>query len=70
MVKYRCPDCKVRFDLDTDEYEEGDLLNCPDCNLELVVEVVKGGKFKLRIAKDKEIDENEEFAFDEVYEDE
>ncbi|MCX6799037.1 MAG: hypothetical protein NTW59_03015 [Candidatus Diapherotrites archaeon] len=70
MAKFRCPDCKNRFDLDIGEFDEGDFVNCPECNLELVVEV-KEGKQKLRIAKEKEIDEDEdEFGFDEAYEEE
>ena len=64
MKKVRCPDCKESFEIGLEEFDEGDLLNCPECNLELVIEV-KEGKQKLRIAKEKELEETD---FDEFYE--
>jgi len=64
MTKVRCPDCKERFEITLEEFDEGDLMNCPECNLEMVVEVSEG-KPKLRIAKEKAIDETD---FDEFYE--
>ncbi len=70
MAKFRCPDCKQSFDLEIEEYDEGDFLNCPECNLELVVEI-KAGKPKLKIAKEKDIDEEDEAgSFDEAFEEE
>jgi len=60
MKKVRCPDCKERFEIELQDYDEGDLLNCPECNLELVVEV-KEGKPKLRVSKEKALDEIDEF---------
>ncbi|MBN2067822.1 MAG: hypothetical protein JW744_05120 [Candidatus Diapherotrites archaeon] len=68
MAKFRCPDCKEKFELNIEEYDEGDYVNCPECNLELVVEMFEG-KAKLKIAKDKDIDEEDEAgSFDEFYE--
>jgi len=68
MPKFRCPDCKEWFDLEIDEYDEGDYVNCPECNLELVVEL-KSGKPRLKIAREKDIDEEDEVgSFDEFYE--
>jgi len=64
VKKVRCPDCKESFEIDLHEYDEGDLVNCPECNLELVVEVSEGRQ-NLRIAKEKAIDETD---FDEFYE--
>ncbi len=69
MAKFRCPDCKQRFDLEIEEYDEGDFLNCPECNLELVIELRKG-KPTLKIAKEKDIDEEDETSFDEAFEEE
>ena len=68
MAKFRCPDCKQRFELNIDEYDEGDYLNCPECNLELVVEF-SGTKPVLKAAKEKDIDDADEAgSFDEFYE--
>lgn len=64
MKKYRCPDCGEKFEIAIHEYDEGDFVNCPECNLELVVEVVEG-QTKIRVAKEKELDETD---FDEFYE--
>jgi len=64
MKKVRCPDCNESFEIGLEELDEGDLLNCPECNLELVIEV-KEGKPKLRVSKEKELDETD---FDEFYE--
>ena len=68
MAKFKCPDCKEKFDLDTDDYEHGDYLSCPECNLELIVEL-QGERFKLKTAKEHDIDaEDEAGSFDEFYE--
>ena len=50
-METKCPDCKGKFSLDELDYDHGDLLNCPECNLELVVEK---GKKKLIIKSYKE----------------
>ena len=64
MKKVRCPDCKGRFEIDLEEFDEGDLLNCPECNLELIIEVNEG-QSKIRVSKEKVMDETD---FDEFYE--
>jgi len=64
MKKVRCPDCKERFEIDLEEFDEGDLLNCPECNLELIIEVNEG-QSKIRVSKEKVMDETD---FDEFYE--
>tara|TARA_Y100000310_G_scaffold345478_1_gene465456 strand:+ start:9385 stop:9582 length:198 start_codon:yes stop_codon:yes gene_type:complete len=64
-LKARCPDCKYRFDLDEGEYDDGDYLNCPDCNLELAVELDLAGKIKIKASKEKEFEEND---FEEYFE--
>ena len=33
----RCPKCAVEVDVDEDEVEEGEILNCPGCEAELEV---------------------------------
>ncbi len=64
MKKVRCPDCKEKFEIELEEFDEGDLLNCPECNLELIVEVNEG-QSKIRVSKEKAIEETD---FDEFYE--
>ena len=64
MKKVRCPDCKEKFEIELEEFDEGDLLNCPECNLELIVEVNEGLQ-KIRVSKEKAIEESD---FDEFYE--
>jgi len=64
MRKVRCPDCKEKFEIDLLDFDEGDLVNCPECNLELVVEVIEG-RPKLRVAKEKALEESD---FDSFYE--
>ena len=57
-MKKKCPDCKETFEIDLDDYDEGDYVNCPECNLELVV-IVENGKLRLKIAKEKEFEEED-----------
>ena len=33
----KCPECGALIDLDEDEIEEGEVLTCPDCDIELEV---------------------------------
>jgi len=55
----RCPKCAAEIDLDEDEVEEGELLNCPEC--EVGLEVVQTHPVQLnRISDDDEDDEDEE----------
>jgi Zn finger protein HypA/HybF involved in hydrogenase expression len=65
VLKVKCPDCKHRFDIDENEYDEGDYLSCPECNLELTVEVSSGGRLNIKTAKEKEMDNSE---FDDYFE--
>jgi len=64
MKKVRCPDCGEKFEIELMEFDEGDLVNCPECNLELIVEVNEG-KAKLRTAREKALDETD---YDQFYE--
>lgn len=64
-MKVKCPDCKYKFDIDQNEYDDGDYLSCPDCNLELAIELNDFGKLRVKTAKEKELNELDEF--DEYY---
>ncbi len=60
----RCPKCAAEIDLDEDEVEEGELLNCPECDAGL--EVVQTHPVQVnRIADDDEDEEDEEEESDE-----
>ena len=69
-----CPECEAVLDIDMEEVEEGQLVSCPDCGLEL--EVVNTNPVELDLAGDDDLEdddeEDEEDLDDEemVYEDE
>ena len=54
----RCPECAVEIDLDEDEVEEGEILNCPVCEAEL--EVVQIHPVRLNVISEDDEDEDEE----------
>lgn len=55
----RCPDCSASIDLDEDEVEEGEILSCPECEVEL--EVVSKSPVQLNsLAEDDEEEESDE----------
>ena len=63
----RCPKCAVEIDVDEDEVEEGEILNCTECESEL--EVVQTHPVHLNIISDDDDDdddEDEEDATDKV----
>lgn len=63
FLNVTCPECEEKFDLDKNEYDEGDAVECPECGLNLKVRVKKG-KFKLATSK-ADIHEFDEVDFDE-----
>jgi lysine biosynthesis protein LysW len=54
----RCPECAVEIDLDEDEVEEGEILNCPECEREL--EVVQTHPVHLNVISEDEEEEGAE----------
>jgi alpha-aminoadipate carrier protein LysW len=65
----RCPDCSASIDLDEDEVEEGEILSCPECEVEL--EVVSKSPVQLNsLSEDDDGDEEEEEEEEEYGEDE
>lgn len=54
----RCPECAAAIDVDEDEVEEGEILSCPECEVEL--EVVQTHPVQLNVSSDEEEDEEEE----------
>jgi alpha-aminoadipate/glutamate carrier protein LysW len=68
-----CPDCEAEIDLDEDEVEEGEILTCPECDVEL--EVVQTHPVQLNVISDEdeeteETDEESALAEDEEDEEE
>lgn len=63
-MKVKCPECEAEIDLNIDEYEEGDFIECPSCGSNLVVKV-KYGKITLA----PEIEKYEEYSLEEYYDD-
>ena len=64
-MKKLCPDCAVRFEVNLEEYDDGDALNCPECNLEFTIVSDKTGKMKLVESKDIEMEELDETEIEE-----
>ncbi|HEX9759515.1 MAG TPA: hypothetical protein VGA40_01270, partial [Candidatus Acidoferrales bacterium] len=56
MVK--CPECAAVIDVDEDEVEEGEILSCPECEVEL--EVVQTHPVQLNPLSDEAAEEEEE----------
>ena len=56
MVK--CPECGAVMDVDEDEVEEGEILNCPECESEL--EVLQVHPVQLNAISEEDEKEEEE----------
>lgn len=67
MVK--CPECAAVIDVDEDDVEEGEILSCPECEVEL--EVVQVQPVQLNVISDEdEVGDEEEGEEGEDEEDE
>ena len=58
-----CPECETLVDVDVDEVEEGEIVICPECGVDL--EVVNTNPIELDLAEDEELEEDEEEEPDE-----
>ncbi len=63
----KCPECGAVLDIDVDEIEEGEILSCPDCAVDL--EVVSLHPLELNVLADEEDDDDEEEEGEESDED-
>ncbi|MGH7870324.1 MAG: lysine biosynthesis protein LysW [Candidatus Dormibacteraceae bacterium] len=54
----QCPECEAAIDLEEDEVEEGQIVDCPECGVEL--EVVSIDPLELNAITDDEEDEEDE----------
>ena len=53
-----CPECESIVDVDVDDVEEGEIVTCPECGVEL--EVVNTNPVELDLAEDEELEQDEE----------
>jgi lysine biosynthesis protein LysW len=51
-----CPECEAPLDFEEEDVEEGDVINCPDCNLEL--EVVHKNPIEVERVEEEEEEED------------
>ena len=58
----RCPKCAVEVDLDEDEVEEGEILNCPECEAEM--EVVQIHPVRVNVISDEDEEDEAEVEDD------
>jgi DNA-directed RNA polymerase subunit RPC12/RpoP len=63
-MKVRCPDCEIKIDVDVNEYEEEDFLDCPECSASLIVKV-RSGRFVLVPEREK----YDDYSLEEYYDD-
>jgi len=59
-----CPKCAVAVDVDEDEVEEGEILNCPGCEAEL--EVVQIHPVRVNVISDEDEEDDAEADEDEA----
>lgn len=52
-----CPECDASIDIEEDEIEEGQTLDCPECGAEL--EVVSTNPVELNLIEEEEDDEGD-----------
>jgi len=67
-MKTSCPVCKTEIELDTNEYDEGDTIECDECGEELEVEI-RNGSYRLVTSNEKKYKEMEELDESFDYED-
>ena len=53
-----CPECEALIDMEDEEMEEGQTVDCPECGAEL--EVVNTNPLELNVLSDEEEEEEEE----------
>lgn len=52
-----CPACEAVIDMEDDEFEEGQMVDCPECGAEL--EVVNTNPLELDVLESEEEEEND-----------
>lgn len=64
-----CPECGSLIDIDEDEVEEGEILSCPDCAVELEIVNTNPLEFEVIDEEEEEDEEDEEEDLEEGEED-
>ena len=54
----KCPECGALIDIEEDEVEQGEIISCPDCAVEL--EIVNTHPLELDVLEDEDEEEEEE----------
>lgn len=62
-----CPDCEALLDVEEDDVEQGEVINCPECGVEL--EVVNTNPIEVELVEDEEEDEEDDDEEEEEDED-
>lgn len=65
-----CPECDAMVDIEQDEVEEGQILSCPECGVDL--EIVSTNPLEVKLVEEEEEpdEEDEDMEEDEDEEDE
>ena len=69
QMKKLCSECKARFEVNSDDLEEGDAVACSECNLEYTLVADKKGNLRLIESKEFEMEDEEEESSSEPEED-
>ena len=59
-MRKTCKDCKARFEVDLSELDEGDYINCPECNLEYTLITDDNDLAKITLIESKKFEMGEE----------
>ena len=62
----QCPECEAIIDVDPDEIEEGDIVTCPDCSVDL--EIINTNPLEFNMVED--IDGRDDDDYDDDDDDE
>ena len=66
----RCPECDAHFDLEEEDLEEGEFIDCPECAAELEVTSLAPLRFELAQEGYGEEEDYEDGNFDDDVDDE
>lgn len=67
-MKSKCPECSTMIEVDINELEEGDIIECPECIEDLVIEI-ENGSVRLITEEEKKLKEMEEIEEELDFED-
>ena len=59
-----CPECESVVEVEVDDVEEGQILTCPECGVDL--EVVNTNPIELDLAEDEDLEEEDEEGEEEI----